>query len=84
MYGGEPADVMIQFDRMLIGPVLDKFGEGTEMLTVNETTCAAMVHVQVSPTFFGWLAQFGSGMWIISPSNVIEQYKSHIEKTIHK
>ncbi len=49
------------------------------MMSVNDTTCAATVHVQISPTFFGWLAQFGNKMHIISPANVIEQYDAHIK-----
>ena len=80
MYGGELEDVLIQFDKTLIGPVLDKFGEDTPMMAVNETTCAATVHVQVSPTFFGWVAQFAEKMRIISPDSVIEEYKEHINK----
>ena len=75
MYGGELVDVLIQFDKTLIGPVLDKFGEDTPMMTVNENTCAATVHVQISPTFFGWVAQFAEKMRIISPDTVIEEYK---------
>lgn len=81
MFSGELEDVVIQFSKDLIGPVFDKFGEDTPMMTVNETTCAATVHVQISPTFFGWLAQFGNKMRVISPVEVIERYKSHI-KTI--
>ena len=65
----------------LVEPVFDKFGEDTPMMTVNDNTCAATVHVQISPTFFGWLAQFGNKMHIISPDNVIGQYQAHI-KTI--
>lgn len=78
MYGGEAEDVVLQFDRKLVEPVFDKFGEDTPMMTVNEYTCAATVHVQISPTFFGWLAQFGNKMHIISPANVIGQYQEHI------
>lgn len=51
------------------------------MMSVNETACAATVHVQISPPFFGWLAQFGSWMRVISPGSVIRQYQDHI-KTI--
>ena len=78
MFSGELETVVIQFNKELIGPVFDKFGEATPMMAVNETTCTATVHVQISPTFFGWLAQFGNKMHIISPENVIEQYKGHI------
>ncbi len=80
MYGGELEDVLIQFDKTLIGPVLDKFGEDTPMMKVNDNDCAATVHVQVSKTFFGWLAQFADQMKIISPDNVKDKYKEHIKK----
>ena len=78
MFGGELQEVVLQFDKSLIGPVFDKFGEDTPMMPVDETTCAATVHVQVSPTFFGWLAQFGNKMKVISPDSVIAKYKEHI------
>lgn len=42
----------------------------------------ATVDAQVSKTFFGWLAQFGSDMRIISPDAVIEEYKEHIKKIL--
>lgn len=82
MYSGELEDIMLQFDKSLIGPVMDKFGEDTEMLSVNETTCAAALHIQIAPTFFGWLAQFGSKMKILSPESVREQYREHIREII--
>lgn len=82
MFGGELEEVALQFDKTLVGPVFDKFGEGTPMMTANDTTCAATVHVQISPTFFGWLAQFGNKMHVISPANVIEQFKEHIKQIV--
>ena len=78
MYGGEPEDVVLQFDRALVEPVFDKFGEDVPMMPVNDDTLAATVHVQISPTFFGWLAQFGGRMKVLSPDNVVAQYKKHI------
>ncbi len=78
MFGGEQESVVLQFDKLLIGPVFDKFGEDTPMMPVDDTTCAATVHVQVSPTFFGWLAQFGNKMKVLSPENVNYQYYQHI------
>ena len=82
MYSGEPEDVMLQFDKSLIGPVIDKFGEDTEMLSVNNTTCAAALHIQIAPTFFGWLAQFSDKMKVLSPDSVKEQFYDHICKTL--
>ena len=82
MFSGDLEDVVLQFSKELIGTVFDKFGEDTPMMSINDTTCAATVHVQISPTFFGWLAQFGNKMRIISPDGVIAQYKAHIQAIV--
>ena len=68
----------MQFDRSLIEPVFDKFGEDTPITAVNETTCEGKVRVQISPTFLGWLAQFGENMRVAEPKIVKEQYLKHI------
>lgn len=84
MYGGELEDVVLQFDRALVKPVFDKFGEDVPMMPVNDDTLAATVHVQISPTFFGWLAQFGGRMNIISPSKVIRKYNAHLRAIVEE
>ena len=79
MYGGQPVDIVIEFDDKLIGVVYDKFGENTKMIRTHEHTCVATVKVQVSPTFWGWLFQFGKQMRILSPSTLIEEHRSMIK-----
>ncbi|MBR0249150.1 MAG: WYL domain-containing protein [Synergistaceae bacterium] len=79
MYGGEPEKVTLRFDRTLIGPVVDKFGESIKIKADDERNCTANVQVQVSPTFFGWLAQFGEKMAIEKPKKVAIRYLAHIE-----
>lgn len=66
MYGGQPTDITIQFSDKLIGVVYDKFGEDTKMVRINENNCVASVKVQISPTFWGWLFQFGNIRRIMS------------------
>ena len=75
MFGGETADLVLEFDRSLIGAVYDRFGEGTKMMAVSDSKCIAAVKVQVSPVFWGWLFQFAGQMQILSPSHLIEAYK---------
>lgn len=82
MYGGQPMDITIQFDNKLIGVVYDKFGEGTKMVRLTENSCVATVKVQVSPTFWGWIFQFGGQMRITSPESMIEEYNQHAAKLI--
>ena len=82
MYGGEPEEVVLQFDKTLVEPVFDRFGEITLILPADEATCTAAVQVQVSPTFFGWLAQFGGKMKIIAPERVSEKFREHIRRVL--
>ena len=84
MYGGHPVDIVIEFDDKLIGVVYDKFGENTKMIRTHENTCVATVKVQISPTFWGWLFQFGRQMRILSPSNMIEQQHKMISEFMQK
>ena len=80
MYGGPVERAVIQFSDTLIGVIFDKFGEDTPMMKVDNNTSAATVQVRVSPTFFGWVAQFAEKMRIISPDMVITEYKEHIDR----
>ena len=79
MYGGESEKVTLEFDNELIGVIYDKFGEEAKIVRTGENTLVANVDVQVSPTFFGWLFQFGNRMKVLSPESVQVYYKKQIE-----
>lgn len=74
MFGGPLEDVVLEFDRSLIGVIFDKFGENTKMIPVGETEYIASVKVQISPTFWGWLFQFSQQMRIVSPDHLVEKF----------
>lgn len=76
MYGGQPVEITVQFDDRLIGVVFDKFGEDTKIKRIDKNICEATVMVQISPTFWGWIFQFGSQMKIVSPDEVIEAFRN--------
>jgi predicted DNA-binding transcriptional regulator YafY len=78
MYMGETTEVTLYFTSDLIGAVYDRFGEATHMTRVNSECIAAAVRVQLSPVFYGWVAQFGGKMKIISPDKVIRGFKEHV------
>ena len=80
MYGGQPVNLVIEFDDKLIGAVYDKFGESTKIVRTHKHKCMATVKVQISPTFWGWLFQFGKQMQILSPTNLIEEYTTRVSE----
>ena len=52
------------------------------MMSVNETTCVATVHVQISPPFFGWMAQFGNRMRVLLPDSAAKKYSEHARNIV--
>lgn len=78
MFGGQAEDIVLEFERGLIGVVYDKFGESVKMIPSGENKCIATVKVRISPTFWGWLFQFGRQMRILSPANVVESYQTQL------
>lgn len=80
MYGGPLVDVTLSFPPGLIGVVYDKFGEDTVMRRYHDGVIGAKVKVRISPTFWGWLFQFGGDMKIAAPNSLIEEYRRQVEK----
>ena len=75
MFSGQAEDVVLEFDRALIGVVHDKFGESVRMIPSGENKCIATVKVRISPTFWGWLFQFAGEMNILSPAPLAQEYR---------
>ena len=78
MYSGEVSNVRLRAENSLADPIVDAFGEkvilapdGSDHFTVN-------VYVQVSPTFFAWLTNFGDRIEITNPPKVKEEMKEFI------
>ena len=80
MYGGPLEDVTLSFPPSLIGVVYDKFGEDTVMRRYHDDVIGAKVKVRISPTFWGWLFQFGGDMKIAAPNSLIEEYRRQAAK----
>lgn len=80
MFGGQLENVVLEFDRSLIGVVYDKFGENVKMMPSGEDKIVATVKVRVSPTFWGWLLQFAGQMKVLSPDTVVDQYSIYKNK----
>lgn len=78
MFAGETRRVTLRFSQELIGTVFDRFGEKTIISRLSEELCSATVSVQTSPTFWGWLFQFGDKMEIIAPPDAVAEVRAFI------
>ena len=75
MFGGEPQEIRLEFERSVMGAVYDQFGEGTEIAKAGDRF-AASVTVQISPTFWGWVLQFGDRLRITAPENLAKRQRA--------
>ena len=78
MYGGSPVGVTLLVEDEAMGPVIDRFG--TDVTTHVLPDGRARVHAMIleSPTFYGWLAQFGKAVEIEGPRMVRQRYVEYI------
>lgn len=75
MFAGPSRTVGLRFPRSLLGAIYDRFGEDVGVETDGEDHCIARATVQISPTFWGWLFQFGGAMELTCPQDVVDQSK---------
>ena len=80
MFGGDTEKVKLQFDRTLLGQIFDQFGEETVARAIADDWLETTVDVQVSPTFFGWLTQFGNKMIVVEPKTVRNNMSTIVNK----
>lgn len=72
MYGGREETLRIRFDNSLMNVVVDRFGEKVICHPDSENSFFINTEVQLAPTFWGWLFQFGSKAKILAPDYVAD------------
>lgn len=80
MYGGTPEEITIQFDNGVLGAVYDKFGETLKITKLSDGRFETTVTIQISPTFWGWIFQFGNQMRVIAPQTIVNKYQEIISQ----
>lgn len=80
MFGGEVHTVELQFVEEMIGDMYDKFGEEIRITPDSDGKFRSKVSIQISPTFFSWVAGSCGKVHIISPRTIDEQFKAFVEK----
>ena len=82
MFSGEEITVELECDTALMKYVIDRFGIDVETEELSEDKFLAKVPVDLSPTFYGWVFQFGGGIRIMGPEEAEEAYKEMVDKAV--
>ena len=79
MYGGKIQKIRLSFDESLIGVIFNKFGEEIS-IKKSGSKFTASVEVQISPTFWGWIFQFGNKIKLIAPDFIVQEYHKIVDE----
>ncbi|MBR3458933.1 MAG: WYL domain-containing protein, partial [Selenomonadaceae bacterium] len=82
MYSGEERRVTLRCQNERMKNLVDRFGTKFDIEEDTEDTFIAHVTVQISPTFYGWLTQYGDSIGIVSPEDVKEGYRELLIKAL--
>ena len=82
MYNGRTATIRMEFDRSLINAVIDRFGANAPIHAISEDRCTLTAPVEIGPTFFGWLFQFGTQVKLLSPDDVREEFTAYCRNVL--
>ena len=80
MFSGEETTVELECDTVLMKYVIDRFGIDVETEELSEDKFLAKVPVDLSPTFYGWVFQFGGRIRITGPEEAVEAYKEMLDE----
>jgi predicted DNA-binding transcriptional regulator YafY len=79
MFSGDVETVTLCFEKSAVGIVIDRFGKEIDIIPRNGECCATRVKVNVSNTFFGWIATSRGRIRIEGPETVRQQFISFID-----
>ena len=83
MYDGETQEITLAFKKDLAGKIVDRFG--TELSCVpaeKKDWFNVTVETVISPTFYGWLAQYGGDIRMAGPEEAVKAYHKHMRRAM--
>ena len=83
MYNGRTETVQLHFDRALINVVMDRFGADAHIRPDGDRI-AVTAPVEVGPTFYGWLFQFGGQAELLAPDHVRRDFTEHCRQALDR
>lgn len=81
MYGGESATVTLRMEKGLWNAALDQFGSDCHARADGDHVVVT-AKVDISPTFYGWVFQFGTRAQILAPDAVRQDFVRYLRQAM--
>lgn len=76
MYSGKNKTVFLRCSNKIANVIIDRFGTNISFSNITDTHFDIHVNVNTSPLFYAWIMSFGADITILSPSEIIDEYKA--------
>ena len=81
MFGGEKTKVKLEFDNVMVGVMIDRFGKDITIRPAKKKGWSEInVDVAMSGQFLGWIFALGDKVRITGPKNVVQRFGEEIQK----
>ena len=74
--------LLLDFPNDKVGIFIDRFGKDITIRKAGQNRSMIAVDVAVSLQFFGWIFSLGSEVKITAPDDVVNLYKTELQKSI--
>ena len=78
MFNGDAVAVTLRVKPSTMSSVLDHFGKDLLVTKISDGVATVCVTVMESPTFYGWLTQFGEDVMIQGPEKIRNGYLNYL------
>ncbi len=82
MFSGNTKRITLEFDIGMVDVMHDKFGENIPIIKKNDKYFFT-TDVAVSKQFYGYILGLGDGIKIISPKNIVDDFKNYVSKILN-
>ncbi|MEG1906974.1 MAG: WYL domain-containing protein [Gordonibacter sp.] len=82
MFGGKAVPVTMTVAKEAMNAVIDRFGRDVHVVAIDVDRARVSAVVMISPTLYGWLAQFGSQIQVEQPRELVEGYREHLQNIL--
>lgn len=79
MFGGTKTNVRLSVDNDCVGVIADRFGKDIYVTKESDSTFSVSVDVMTSKQFYAWVFGLGGKVRIISPQNVVDEFKKQLK-----
>ncbi len=81
-FKGKAVTVTLAADPDKVEIITDRFGETARFLKNNGTEARVRVKVYKSEQFFGWIAGMGKTVRIVSPNDLVNEYRAYLRSLL--